>query len=58
MTAKLAFDVEPGADLIGVPTGDQTPRNAGAEQIEKTVRERGESIGLVIPAHRPENDDQ
>jgi hypothetical protein len=50
----LAFDVEPGADLTGVPTGDQTPKNAGAGQIEERVRERGESIGLAIPAHRPD----
>lgn len=44
----LAFDVEPGADLTGVPTGDQTPRNAGAEHIEETVRESGTSIGLDV----------
>jgi hypothetical protein len=50
----LAFDVEPGADLTGVPTGDQTPKNAGADQIEERVRERGESIGLAIPGHRPD----
>jgi hypothetical protein len=48
----LAFDVEPGADLTGVPTGDQTPKNAGAGQIEERVRERGESIGLAIPGHQ------
>jgi hypothetical protein len=45
----LAFDVEPGADLTGVPVGDQAPRNLGAAHIEKTVREKGESIGLAIP---------
>ena len=28
--AGLAFDVEQGADLPGVPTGDQTPKNPGA----------------------------
>lgn len=54
----LAFDVEPGADLTGVPTGDQTPRNAGAGHIDEAGRERGESIGLAIPSHRPEDDGQ
>ncbi|MGH3157834.1 MAG: hypothetical protein ACRDNF_14825 [Streptosporangiaceae bacterium] len=49
----LAFDVEPGADLTGVPVGDQTPRNPGAEHIEETVRESGQSIGLDTPATRP-----
>ena len=49
----LAFDVKPGSDLTGMPTGDQTPRNPGAEHIEETVRETGESIGLAIPANRP-----
>jgi hypothetical protein len=49
----LAFDVEPGADLTGMPVGDQTPRNPDAEHIEETVRETGESIGLAIPANRP-----
>jgi hypothetical protein len=54
----LAFDVEPGADLTGVPVGDQTPTNPGAEQhIEETVRESGESIGLAIPGHRPAPED-
>ena len=54
----LAFDVEPGADLTGMPAGDQTPRNPGAEHIEETVRESGESIGLAIPGKRaaPEDD--
>ena len=28
--AGLAFDVEQGADLPGVPAGDQTPKNPGA----------------------------
>jgi hypothetical protein len=45
--------VEPGADLTGMPVGDQTPRNPDAEHIEETVRETGESIGLAIPANRP-----
>jgi hypothetical protein len=49
----LAFDPEPGADLTGMPVGDQTPRNPDAKRIEETVRETGESIGLAIPANRP-----
>lgn len=49
----LAFDVKPGSDLTGVPTGDQIPRNPGAEHIEETVRETGESIGLAVPGNRP-----
>ena len=49
----LAFDVEPGADLTGVPAGDQAPRDPAAEHIEETVRESGESIGLAIPGRRP-----
>jgi hypothetical protein len=54
----LAFDVEPGADLTGVPVGDQAPRNPGAAHIEETVREKGESIGLAIPGDpgTPEDD--
>jgi hypothetical protein len=49
----LAFDVEPGADLTGVPVGDQTPSNPEAEHIEETVKETGESIGLAIPKNQP-----
>jgi hypothetical protein len=45
--------VEPDAGLTGVPVGDQTPRNPGAEHIEETVRETGESVGLAIPEDRP-----
>lgn len=45
----LAFDVEPGTDLTGVPAGDQTPGNPGAEHVEEAVREWGESIGLGHP---------
>lgn len=54
----LAFDVEPGADLTGVPVGDQTPRNSGAAHIEDTVREKGEGVGLAVPGDQttPEND--
>jgi hypothetical protein len=54
----LAFDVEPGADLTGVPVGDQTPRNSGAAHIEDTVHEKGEGVGLAVPGDQttPEND--
>ena len=47
----LAFDVEKGADLSGVPVGDQTPRNPDAARIEETVRETGGGppAGLAVP---------
>jgi len=35
----LAFDVEKGTGLPGVPVGDQTPGNPGAGQTEQVVRE-------------------
>ena len=53
----LAFDVEPGADLTGVPVGDQTATHPGAARTEDTVRESGESIGLAIPGDRAAPDD-
>ena len=34
----LAFDVAKGADLSGVPTGDQAPANPDAARTEDTVR--------------------
>jgi len=45
----LAFDVEKGADLPGVPVGDQTPGNPEAAHTEQTVRERGGGAGLAVP---------
>jgi hypothetical protein len=33
--AGLAFDVEQGADLPGVPAGDQTPKNPGAAPAQE-----------------------
>lgn len=45
----LAFDVEKGADLPGLPVGDQTPRNPGAARTEQVVRERGGGVGLAVP---------
>jgi hypothetical protein len=48
-TQGLAFDTEKGADLTGVPAGDQRPRNPGAAHIEQTVRESGAGVGLAVP---------
>ena len=45
----LAFDVEPGADLTGVPTGDQVPRHPGASRTQEMVTESGEGVGLAVP---------
>jgi hypothetical protein len=45
----LAFDVEPGADLTGVPAGEQVPEHPGAARIDRTVRESGEGVGLAVP---------
>jgi hypothetical protein len=45
--AGLAFDVEKGADLPGVPIGDQTPTNPGAAPVQET----GGGVGLALPAH-------
>jgi hypothetical protein len=41
----LAFDVEDGADLAGVPTGDQHPRNTSTVP----ARESGAGVGLEVP---------
>ena len=54
----LAFDVEPGADLTGVPVGDQTARHPDAAHTEETVRESGEGVGLTVPANRPARDEE
>jgi hypothetical protein len=45
----LAFDVEKGTGLPGVPVGDQTPGNPGAGHTEQMVRETGEGVGLAVP---------
>ena len=45
--AGLAFDVEKGADLPGVPAGDQTPKNRGAAPAQE-MGQRGAS-----PSRRP-----
>jgi hypothetical protein len=53
----LAFDVEEGADLPGVPTGDQHPRNTSTVP----AHESGAGVGLEVPGDetvagdRPEN---
>jgi hypothetical protein len=51
----LAFDVEPGTELPGVPTGDQRPANENAAEIEENVRETGEvpPAHQRVPDHRP-----
>jgi hypothetical protein len=51
----LAFDVEKGADLPGVPVGDQTPRNPGAGRTEQVVRETGGGVGLAVPGDPDRN---
>jgi hypothetical protein len=45
----LAFDVEKGADLSGVPVGDQTASNPDAAHTEQVVRETGGGVGLAVP---------
>jgi hypothetical protein len=44
--AGLAFDVEKGTELPGVPAGDQTPKNPGTAP----ARETGGGVGLSLPA--------
>ena len=49
----LAFDVEKGAGLPGVPIGDQSPRNPGAAAVQET----GGGVGLALPGDpAPEED--
>jgi hypothetical protein len=43
--AGLAFDVEKGTDLPGVPAGDQAPKNPGAAPAQ----EMGGGVGLALP---------
>ncbi len=45
--AGLAFNVREGADLPGVPIGDQTPKNPHAATTEET----GTGAGLAVPGH-------
>jgi hypothetical protein len=51
----LAFDVEPGTDLPGVPVGDQTPSNPDAARTEEVVRESGDGVGLAVPREPARN---
>jgi hypothetical protein len=51
----LAFDVEKGADLPGVPVGDQTPKNPSADRTEQVVRETGGGVGLAVPGDPDRN---
>lgn len=53
----LAFDVEPGAGLTGVPAGDQVPGHPGAARTEQKVREAGEGVGLAVPGGQTVGDD-
>ena len=51
----LAFDVEKGAELPGVPVGDQTPRNPGSGHTEQVVPETGRGVGLAVPGDPDRN---
>jgi hypothetical protein len=50
----LAFDVEEGADLSGVPVGDQVPANPGAGRTQGS-QEAGHGVGLAVPEDSPQN---
>jgi hypothetical protein len=52
--AGLAFDVEKGADLPGVPVGDQTHKNPGAAPAQ----EMGGGVGLALPGDPARTEDQ
>jgi hypothetical protein len=52
--AGLAFDVEKGADLPGVPAGDQTPKNPGAAPAQET----GSGVGLALPGEPARKEEQ
>ena len=52
--AGLAFDVEKGADLPGVPAGDQTPKNPGAAPAQ----EKGGGVGLALPGDPARKEEQ
>jgi hypothetical protein len=54
----LAFDVQKGADLSGVPVGDQTPKHPGAGHTEHVVRETGGGVGLAVPGDQDQNADK
>ena len=50
----LAFDVEKGADLSGVPVGDQAPANPEAGRTEGS-QEAGHGVGLAVPGDPGQN---
>ena len=52
--AGLAFDVEQGADLPGVPAGDQTPKKPGAAPAQ----EMGDGVGLALPGNPARKEEQ
>ncbi len=52
--AGLAFDVEKGADLPGIPTGDRTPKNPGAAPAQ----EMGGGVGLALPGDQARKEEQ
>ncbi len=52
--AGLAFDVEKGVGLPGVPAGDQTPKNPGGAPAQ----EIGGGVGLALPGDPARKDDQ
>ena len=48
----LAFSVPAGADLTGVPTGDQTARNPEVAPGP----EKGDGVGLAVPGNSVETE--
>jgi len=52
--AGLAFDVEQGVDLPGVPAGDQAPKNPGAAP----ALEMGGGVGLALPGDPARQEEQ
>jgi hypothetical protein len=52
--AGLAFDVKKGADLAGVPAGDQAPKNPGAAPAQ----EMGGGVGLALPGEPARKEEQ
>jgi hypothetical protein len=52
--AGLAFDVEQGVNLPGVPVGTQAPKNPGAAP----AREMGGGVGLALPGDPARKEEQ
>jgi len=48
----LAFDIEDGADLPGVPVGDQRPASPDADNAAREIHESGQGVGLAVPGTR------